>query len=216
MRRAALIVLAWNRWELTRRCLDSLLASEPDAADIIVVDNGSGDETPTALAAYADRVHVVRLPENLGFVRGMNAGIAAAQQDDDVVLLNNDLLFTQHDWLGRLRDAAYAAPEADVLPVDAHTTTFAPCSTALDTANVMPRSLNDPVGFIPSTLTQMRAPVRSDSGNASTRGVPPSPSVTIGVDSLTSRRSAYSRITPRHWWGIVTGLQLSKQKQRIR
>ena len=115
MRRAALIVLAWNRWELTRRCLDSLLASEPDAADIIVVDNGSGDETPTALAAYADRVHVVRLPENLGFVRGMNAGIAAAQQDDDVVLLNNDLLFTQHDWLGRLRDAAYAAPENGIV-----------------------------------------------------------------------------------------------------
>jgi GT2 family glycosyltransferase len=115
MRGATLIVLAWNQWALTRRCLDTLLASELDAAQIIVVDNGSTDETPAALAAYAGRVRIETLGENLGFVRGMNAGIAAARPDDDVVLLNNDLLFTQVDWLGRLRDAAYASPENGIV-----------------------------------------------------------------------------------------------------
>jgi len=35
-------------------------------------------------------------------------------------------------------------------PVDAHTTALAPSSTALEMANVMPRSLNEPVGFRPS------------------------------------------------------------------
>ncbi|MFI4970136.1 MAG: glycosyltransferase [Lysobacterales bacterium] len=114
-RGAALIVLAWNQWPLTRRCLDSLLASELDAAEVIVVDNGSSDETRAELAAYADRVRIVALAENLGFVRGMNAGIAAACADDDVVLLNNDLVFNQVDWLNRLRDAAYAAPEHGVV-----------------------------------------------------------------------------------------------------
>ena len=114
-RRAALIVLAWNQWPTTRRCLESLFATAPQAADVIVVDNGSSDETPHALAAYADRAKIVTLPENLGFVRGMNAGIAAAQADDDVVLLNNDLVFDQADWLDRLRDAAYAAPEHGVI-----------------------------------------------------------------------------------------------------
>jgi GT2 family glycosyltransferase len=115
MRGAALIVLAWNQWPLTQRCLDSLLASARPEAEVIVVDNGSTDETPTALAAYATRVRIVTLPENLGFVRGMNAGIAAARPDDDVVLLNNDLVFTQDDWLGRLRDAAYADPEHGIV-----------------------------------------------------------------------------------------------------
>ncbi|MGN6518113.1 MAG: glycosyltransferase [Dokdonella sp.] len=115
MRGAALIVLAWNQWPTTRRCLDSLLATRPHAAEVIVVDNGSCDETPTELAAYADRVRVVALPQNLGFVRGMNAGIAAARADDDVVLLNNDLVFSQPDWLERLRDAAYAAPDIGVV-----------------------------------------------------------------------------------------------------
>lgn len=115
MRGTALIVLAWNKWSLTQRCLESLLASELDQAEILVVDNGSTDATPDGLRAYADRVRIVALPENLGFVRGMNAGIAAARPDDDVVLLNNDLVFTQADWLGRLRDAAYAAPENGVV-----------------------------------------------------------------------------------------------------
>lgn len=115
MRGTALIVLAWNQWDLTRRCLDSLLDTGLDSAEVIVVDNGSSDETPAALAAYAGRVRLVRLAENLGFVRGMNAGMAAARPDDDVVLLNNDLEFTQSDWLGRLRDAAYARADHGIV-----------------------------------------------------------------------------------------------------
>jgi GT2 family glycosyltransferase len=115
MRGTALIVLAWNQWPLTRRCLDSLLDTDLDGAEIIVVDNGSDDETPAALAAYAGRVRIVRLSCNFGFVRGMNAGIAAARPADDVVLLNNDLEFNQRDWLGRLRDAAYAGPDHGIV-----------------------------------------------------------------------------------------------------
>ena len=74
MRGAALIILAWNQWPLTRRCLDTLLAQTLDQAEIIVVDNGSDVETIDGLNAYADRIRIVRLPSNLGFVRGMNAG----------------------------------------------------------------------------------------------------------------------------------------------
>ncbi|MEP6881221.1 MAG: glycosyltransferase [Dokdonella sp.] len=115
MRGAALIILAWNQWPLTRRCLDTLLAQTLDHAEIIVVDNGSDDETVDGLNAYAERIRIVRLPSNLGFVRGMNAGIAAARPDDDVVLLNNDLVFDQADWLNRLRDAAYAAADHGIV-----------------------------------------------------------------------------------------------------
>ena len=44
----------------------------------------------------------------------------------------------------------YAAADADVLPVDAQTAAVAPSSSAFDTATVIPRSLNDPVGLAPS------------------------------------------------------------------
>ena len=93
--------------------------------------------------------------------------------------------------------AAYAAAEAEVLPVEAQMTALAPCSTARESATVMPRSLNEPVGFMPSNFTQTSAPVRRDRAGAGMRGVPPSPSVTTVEASLTPRRSAYSRRTPR-------------------
>ena len=58
--------------------------------------------------------------------------------------------------------AAYAAAEAEVFPVDAQMSALAPRSSAFDTATVMPRSLNEPVGFIPSffTKTSQSRPMR--------------------------------------------------------
>ena len=83
--------------------------------------------------------------------------------------------------------AAYAAALAAVLPVEAHTTASAPSRIAAETATVMPRSLNDPVGFAPSSFSQTSQPVRSDSAGAGTSGVPPSPSVTSGSTGSRSR-----------------------------
>src|SRR5579875_3489905 len=93
--------------------------------------------------------------------------------------------------------AAYAAAEADVLPVEPHTTALAPSSRALDMATVMPRSLHYPVGFAPSTFSHTWAPVLSESLGARTSGVPPSFRVTTGVLSPTGRCCRYSSMTPR-------------------
>src|SRR6476660_166312 len=92
--------------------------------------------------------------------------------------------------------AAYAAAEADVFPVDAQIKPWAPRSTALETATVIPRSLNEPVGFKPSHLIKTRPPIRSLNRGAKTRGVEPSPRVMIGVPSPTGRQSRYRAITP--------------------
>ena len=94
--------------------------------------------------------------------------------------------------------AAYAAADALVLPVEAHTTAFARPSTALEIASVMPRSLNEPVGLAPSYFSQTSHPVSTDSGSERTSGVPPSPREITGVASDTGRRSRYSSTTPRH------------------
>ncbi len=109
-----LILLTWNRWELTRRCLETLLASDLADAELLVVDNGSTDSTPERLAAFP-RARLLALPGNLGFVRGNNAGIAAAPPGNDVVLLNNDLEFPRRDWLQRLRAAAHSAADVGVV-----------------------------------------------------------------------------------------------------
>ncbi len=114
-RPVTIVVLCWNRWELTRRCLDSLRAhTDLSHAEVLVVDNGSTDETPRGLASFP-WVRTIRNASNLGFVRGNNVGIAAARPDGDVVLLNNDVVVEQRDWLERLQACAHAAPDVGVV-----------------------------------------------------------------------------------------------------
>lgn len=114
LRKATLIILAWNKWELTRRCLETLRRTHLPDTEIIVVDNGSTDETRHELSSRRF-VRVVRLPENTGYVRGNNAGIEAADPDSDIVLLNNDVEFHQRDWLEQLRRSAYAADDIGIV-----------------------------------------------------------------------------------------------------
>ena len=66
-------------------------------------------------------------------------------------------------------------------------TASAPSSSAALTATVMPRSLNEPVGLAPSSLSQTSAPVSSDSRGARISGVSPSPIVTSASTGSLSR-----------------------------
>ncbi len=84
---------------------------------------------------------------------------------------------------------ANPAAEAAVFPVEAQTTASAPSRTAADTAQVIPRSLNDPVGLEPSTFSHTSAPTRSDSCGAWTSGVDPSLRVTTGSSLANGSRS---------------------------
>ena len=86
-----------------------------------------------------------------------------------------------------------------MLPVEAQSTAFAPCSIALATATTMPRSLNEPVGLAPSNFTYKSMPgaIFRARRDALINGVLPSPSVTTGVRSVTGRNLRYSSMTPR-------------------
>lgn len=84
------IVLNWNGWKDTLRCVESLRHQDYDKLDVLVVDNGSRD---ASLAQFKGAgIRVLALPENLGFAGGMNRGIelALSQGVDYVLLLNND------------------------------------------------------------------------------------------------------------------------------
>ncbi|MFN2115216.1 MAG: glycosyltransferase family 2 protein [Anaerolineae bacterium] len=106
---ASVVIPTWNGARHLPTCLDALRAQTLSGFEVIVVDNGSIDDTAEVLAAY-DEVRVVRLPENRGFAAGVNAGIAAAGADI-IVLLNND---TEADpeWLERLVAGLSADPRA--------------------------------------------------------------------------------------------------------
>jgi len=97
--RASIVIPVFNQVFFTMLCLRSL-EPEQDDAEIVVVDNGSSDQTPKVLAdwaaAGANRRYVT-IGENLGFARGCNAGAHAAEREF-LVFLNNDTVVTE-GWL---------------------------------------------------------------------------------------------------------------------
>lgn len=112
MSSCSLVIPVHNRAGLTSQCLDSLLASPAETAEIeiVVVDDCSTDETAKTLESYGDLVHVVRHERNRGFAVSCNDGAAAAE-GEWLVFLNNDTV-PQSGWLDAL--LAYAAPREHV------------------------------------------------------------------------------------------------------
>ncbi len=107
--RASVVIPTWNGAHYLGPCLAALRRQVWRDFEVLVVDNGSTDETPATVAAYPE-VRPLWLPENRGFAAACNAGIQAAG-GDVVVLLNND---TEADsgWLGALVGALDADPGA--------------------------------------------------------------------------------------------------------
>ena len=112
--RASIVIPTWNGARFLPPCLEALdrqtLGGLGDAAfEVIMVDNGSTDDTSAVLARYPD-VRVMALPGNLGFAAAVNVGIRVARAPV-IVLLNND---TEADpsWLAALLAALDAQPGA--------------------------------------------------------------------------------------------------------
>ena len=95
----SIIVLCHNRVDFTRDCLQAIRAHTPEPYELIVVDNGSTDDTPAFLQAQPD-VRCILNPENRGFPAGCNQGAAVAR-GDRLLLLNNDMLVVPR-WLTNL------------------------------------------------------------------------------------------------------------------
>ncbi len=89
----SVVIVNWNGAHLLAPCLDSLRAHCTGVSyEVIVVDNGSSDESRELLARDYSWVRASLLPENLGFSGGNNHGIRQAR-GHYVLLLNNDTLF---------------------------------------------------------------------------------------------------------------------------
>ena len=83
------VVPAYNHWDLTVSCLQHL-SVQTVAHRVIVIDNGSGDETRATLERDWPHVSVVALDHNYPFTQAVNLGVQAGA-GDYVVLLNNDV-----------------------------------------------------------------------------------------------------------------------------
>ena len=90
MPRVSVIIPTHNRAHLVCETIDSVLAQTDRDFEVIVVDDGSADDTPAVLAAYGDRIRIIRQP-NQGLSSARNAGIGAATGEFVAFLDSDDL-----------------------------------------------------------------------------------------------------------------------------
>lgn len=128
--RVCVVILNWNRYERTKKCLESLEKATYPNLKTIVIDNGSADGSGKRLQSEFREPQFIFNDKNLGFSRGCNVGIRAALEDKDcayVLLLNNDAIVS-HNFLESAVDVAesdsrigivggkiFQSPDSDVL-----------------------------------------------------------------------------------------------------
>lgn len=88
MNGVSVVIPTHNHAAYLRQAIDSALAQTSAPVEVIVVDDGSTDETPRILADYGARIHAIR-QSTAGVSVARNAGIAAAA-GDLIALLDSD------------------------------------------------------------------------------------------------------------------------------
>ncbi len=102
---ASIVIPNWNGRDLLAKYLPSVLAAADrcPGSEVIVVDNGSTDGSPSFILENYPTVRLIALNENRGFGGGSNEGFTHAKRDI-VVLLNSDMR-VERDFLRPLLDA---------------------------------------------------------------------------------------------------------------
>ena len=114
MRTVSVIIPLWNGEKWIRPCLAALVRqaeAAPFALEVLVVDNGSADDSPAIVQTEFPSLRLIRNGQNLGFAGGCNVGLSGAT-GDILVLLNQDTT-VQPGWLVGLI-AAVDAPGVGV------------------------------------------------------------------------------------------------------
>ena len=94
----AVVILNWNGSSDLLACLSSLEKESWQNKEVIVVDNGSSDESCELVQKQFPSTTLLALKENLGYAGGNNVGISYALEKghDFILILNNDTLVSAH------------------------------------------------------------------------------------------------------------------------
>jgi len=86
--RVSVVLPTYNRGWIIGQAIDSVLDQDYKNLELVVVDDGSIDDTPQLLSAFGDRLRIIR-QENQGVSAARNAGIRAAT-GELIALLDSD------------------------------------------------------------------------------------------------------------------------------
>ncbi len=112
------VVPNWNGADDLPACIDSVLAQSHRDFTLVIVDNGSSDDSLGTIESYQKkdkRIHAVWRDKNYGFTGGVNPGLEFAIREKAAyaALLNNDAVADKH-WLKELATFLDAHPKYGV------------------------------------------------------------------------------------------------------
>jgi GT2 family glycosyltransferase len=100
----SVVVVTWNGRHYLDGCLGALRRQTHRHHEVVLVDNGSTDDSVEFVRERYPEVRLLQSERNLGFVGGNLLGLRQAR-GDWLALLNNDTV-VEPDWLAALLDAA--------------------------------------------------------------------------------------------------------------
>ncbi|MEY3895099.1 MAG: hypothetical protein RLZZ214_618 [Verrucomicrobiota bacterium] len=113
----SVVIPTFNRAKVVSAAIESVFAQSHPAAEIIVVDDGSSDDTRQVLASYGDRIRAIS-QENGGLSAARNTGIRAATSEWVAFLDDDDAYVPER--------LAIAAETISIHPdIDVHATNTA-------------------------------------------------------------------------------------------
>ena len=98
----SIIIVNWNARENLQECLHSLFKIDFQNYEVILIDNGSVDDSVKFVKSKYQAVKVIESGKNLGFAGGNNLGFKHAR-GKYILFLNNDTIVTKN-FLGKLVD----------------------------------------------------------------------------------------------------------------
>ena len=97
MSKISIVIPNYNGEKYLDECMDALTCQTMMDFDVIVVDNGSEDESVSVCKRYDNMLslRIISLDSNYGFARAVNEGIKASDAEY-IILLNNDTRVGKH------------------------------------------------------------------------------------------------------------------------
>lgn len=105
--KCTIAVLNWNGRKHLQEYIGSLINSSKDNFDLVVIDNGSTDDSVQFIKNNYPSVEIIQLSENYGFAQGYNEGLKQIKTKY-IALVNSDIRGTKH-WV----DPIIALMESD-------------------------------------------------------------------------------------------------------
>ena len=86
-------ILTYNRAVFLKECLDSVLAQTYKNFDVIVLDNGSTDNTEEVMSSFSDsRIRYVKRPKNIGGNNNFLDGFYSCNSDYFMIFHDDDIM----------------------------------------------------------------------------------------------------------------------------